>query len=134
VLVVWAGTQHANDAEFDALFRKHLTGIYLALGQMAPEELAKPIKRQPERAYQLAPSTFLNVKVDGRDTSYFEWLGAGVFSPEHRGGTMHGRTYYLRELRYGFEEERFCGPRRLLPGQAHGIGGPRIPHHHRRRA
>jgi alpha-amylase/alpha-mannosidase (GH57 family) len=117
----WFGPEHstANDAEFDALFRKHLTGIYLALGQMAPEELAKPIKRQPERAYQLTPSTFLNVKVDGRDTSYFEWLGAGVFSPEHRGGTMHGRTYYLRELRYGFEEERFvvrvdCFPDRLM--------------------
>jgi len=116
----WYGPEHstANDAEFDALFRKHLTGIYLALGQVAPEELAKPIKRQPERAYQLAPSTFLNVKVDGRDTSYFEWLGAGVFSPEHRGGAMHGRTYYLRELRYGFEEERFvirvdCFPDRL---------------------
>jgi alpha-amylase/alpha-mannosidase (GH57 family) len=117
----WYGPEHstANDAEFDALFRKHLTGIYLALGQVAPEELAKPIKRQPERAYRLAPSTFLNVKVDGRDTSYFEWLGAGVFSPEHRGAAMHGRTYYLRELRYGFEEERFvvrvdCFPERLM--------------------
>jgi alpha-amylase/alpha-mannosidase (GH57 family) len=117
----WYGPEHstANDAEFDALFRKHLTGIYIALGQVAPEELAKPIKRQPERAYQLAPSTFLNVKVDGRDTSYFEWLGAGVFSPEHRGAAMHGRTYYLRELRYGFEEERFvvrvdCFPDKLM--------------------
>ena len=105
----WYGPEHstANDAEFDALYRKHLTGIYLALGQVAPEELAKPIKRKPERAYQLPPSTFLKVKVDGRDTSYFEWLGAGVFSPERRGGAMHGRTYHLRELRYGFEEERF---------------------------
>jgi hypothetical protein len=49
----------------------------------------------------------LNVKVDGVDTSYFEWLGAGVYSPERRGGSMHGRVYYLRELRYGFEEDRF---------------------------
>jgi alpha-amylase/alpha-mannosidase (GH57 family) len=105
----WFGPEHstANDGEFDALYRKHLTGIYLALGQVAPEELAKPIKRKPERAYQLPPSTFLQVKVDGRDTSYFEWLGAGVFSPERRGGAMHGRTYHLRELRYGFEDERF---------------------------
>jgi len=30
-----------------------------------------------------------------------------VFSPERRGGAMHGRTFYLRELRWGFEEERF---------------------------
>jgi hypothetical protein len=105
----WYGPEHstANDAEFDALYRKHLTGVYLALGQVAPEELAKPIKRMPERAYQLAPSAMLNVKVDGVDTSYFEWLGAGVYSPERRGGSMHGRVYYLRELRYGFEEDRF---------------------------
>jgi alpha-amylase/alpha-mannosidase (GH57 family) len=106
----WYGPEHstANDAEFDALFRKHLTGIYLALGKLAPAELAKPIKRLPEHAVQLAPSSMLNVKVDGRDSSYFEWLGAGLYSPERRGGSMHGRIFYLHELRYGFEEDRFC--------------------------
>jgi alpha-amylase/alpha-mannosidase (GH57 family) len=105
----WYGPEHstANDAEFDALYRKHLTGIYVAMGQVAPEELAKPIKRQPERAYQLWPSTYLKVKVDGLDSSYFEWLGSGVYSPERRGGAMHGRVFYLKELRYGFEKDRF---------------------------
>jgi alpha-amylase/alpha-mannosidase (GH57 family) len=106
----WFGPEHStlNDAEFDALYRKHLTGIYLALGQVAPEELAKPIKRKPEHAVQLAPTGFLKTKIDGRDTSYFEWLGAGLYSPERRGGSMHGRVFYLHELRYGFEEGRFC--------------------------
>jgi alpha-amylase/alpha-mannosidase (GH57 family) len=106
----WYGPEHstANDAEFDALYRKHLTAVYLALGQVAPQELAKPIKRQPEHALQLPPSGFLKIAVDGRDTSYFEWLGAGLYSPERRGGAMHGRTFYLHELRYGFEQDRFC--------------------------
>jgi alpha-amylase/alpha-mannosidase (GH57 family) len=106
----WFGPEHstANDAEFDALYRKHLTAIYLALGEVAPQELAKPIKRKPEHALQLAPTGFLKISVDGRDTSYFEWLGAGLYSPERRGGAMHGRTFYLHELRYGFEEDRFC--------------------------
>ncbi|HTQ62019.1 MAG TPA: glycoside hydrolase family 57 protein [Candidatus Solibacter sp.] len=106
----WFGPEHstANDAEFDALYRKHLTAVYLALGQVAPQELAKPIKKKPEHALQLAPSGFLKVAVDGRDTSYFEWLGAGLYSPERRGGAMHGRTFYLHELRYGFEDGRFC--------------------------
>jgi len=106
----WFGPEHstANDAEFDALYRKHLTGIYLALGQVAPGELAKPIKRRPEHALQLAPTGFLITKIDGRDTSYFEWLGAGLYSPERRGGSMHGRVFFLHELRYGFEENRFC--------------------------
>jgi alpha-amylase/alpha-mannosidase (GH57 family) len=105
----WFGPEHstANDAEFDALFRKHLTAVYLSLGQVAPQELAKPIKRRPEHAQQMPPSAFLKITVDGRDTSYFEWLGAGLYSPERRGGAMHGRVFYLHELRYGFEEERF---------------------------
>ncbi|HTZ46299.1 MAG TPA: glycoside hydrolase family 57 protein [Verrucomicrobiae bacterium] len=105
----WYGPEHstANDAEFDALYRKHLTGVYLALDQVAPEELAKPIKKKPERAYQLPPSANLKIKVDGVDSSYFEWLGAGVYSPLQRGGAMHGRVFYLKELRYGFEEDRF---------------------------
>jgi len=105
----WFGPEHstANDAEFDALYRKHLTGVYIALGQVAPEELAKPIKRRPEHALQMAPTGFLRTTIDGRDTSYFEWLGAGLYSPESRGGAMHGRVFYLRELRYGFEEDRF---------------------------
>jgi len=106
----WFGPEHStpNDAEFDALYRKHLTEIYLALGQVAPEELAKPIKRRPEHAFQLAPTGFLRVKVDGRESSYFEWLGAGLYSPERRGGSMHGRVFYLHEMRYGFEEDRLC--------------------------
>jgi alpha-amylase/alpha-mannosidase (GH57 family) len=106
----WYGPEHstANDAEFDALYRKHLTGIYRALGVVAPDELAKPIKRQPERALHLTPSEYLRIDVNGRDSSYFEWLGAALYSPERRSGAMHGRTYYLRELRYGFEPQRFC--------------------------
>jgi hypothetical protein len=113
----WFGPEHstANDAEFDALFRKHLTGVYLALGRVPPAELAKPIKRKPEHALELAPTGFVNVRVDGRDSSYFEWLGAGLYSPERRGGSMHGRVFYLHELRYGFEEERFCVRVDLFP-------------------
>ena len=106
----WFGPEHstANDAEFDALYRKHLTGVYRAVGKIAPDELAKPIKRQPEHALHLVPSEYLRVDVNGRDSSYFEWLGAGLYSPERRSGAMHGRTFYLRELRYGFEIDRLC--------------------------
>jgi alpha-amylase/alpha-mannosidase (GH57 family) len=113
----WFGPEHstANDAEFDALYRKHLTGVYLALGQVAPEELAKPIKRKPEHALHVPPTGFLTIKVDGRDTSYFEWLGSGLYSPERRGGSMHGRVFHLRELRYGFDEDRLSVRVDLFP-------------------
>ncbi len=105
----WYGPEHssANDAEFDALYRKFLTEIYVALGAEAPDVLAEPIKRQPERAEVAPPSAYLKVSVDGRETSYFEWLGAGLYSADRRRGTMHGRAYFLHELRYGFDEQFF---------------------------
>jgi alpha-amylase/alpha-mannosidase (GH57 family) len=105
----WYGPEHstANDAEFDALYRKHLTEIYLALGAVAPDELAEPIKRKPEPALVVPPTDHLRVVVDGRETSYFEWLGAGLYSAGRRGSAMHARSYYLHELRYGFSEQFF---------------------------
>ncbi len=105
----WYGPEHssANDAEFDALYRKHLTEVYAVLGAEAPEELAHPIKKKPERAFVLPPGAFLDVEVDGRVSSYFEWLGAGLYSADRQSGAMHGRSYTLHELHYGFDENNF---------------------------
>ena len=105
----WYGPEHAssNDAEFDELYRQHLTEVYTALGEHVPDALLHPIKRAPERARREAPEAYLDVKVDGRESSYFEWLGAGLYATDRRGGTMHGRSYVLGQLRYGFGPEHF---------------------------
>jgi alpha-amylase/alpha-mannosidase (GH57 family) len=102
----WYGPEHstASDAEFDALYRKHLTQIYAALDAEAPENLTQPIKKKPEKALILPPSAYLSVRLDGRVTSYFEWLGAGLYSADRRSGAMHGRSFALHEMHYGFDE------------------------------
>jgi alpha-amylase/alpha-mannosidase (GH57 family) len=103
----WYGPEHgsANDAEFDDLYRKHLTEIYTALGEPAPDVLAHPIKKAPELGRREPPESYLDVTVDGRETSYFEWLGAGLYATDPRGGTMHGRSRALVGLYYGFGEK-----------------------------
>jgi alpha-amylase/alpha-mannosidase (GH57 family) len=105
----WFGPEHssANDAEFDAFFRQLLSEAYQSLGRDAPDELAEPIKRMPAPAQVEAPSAFLNVKVDGRESTYFEWMGAGLYSPDRRDSSMHGRVHWLHQFRYGFSSERF---------------------------
>jgi alpha-amylase/alpha-mannosidase (GH57 family) len=105
----WYGPEHstANDAEFDAFYRTLLTEVYLKLGLEVPDELAEPIKRKPERALVSAPATHLKVSVDGRETSYFEWLGSGLYSADRRGGAMHGRAPLLHEIHYGFDDDWF---------------------------
>jgi len=103
----WYGPEHssAHDAEFDALYRKHLTEIYSALGAPTPENLAHPIRRKAERALVLRPTGALTPKIDGRESSYFEWLGAGLYSADRQSGSMHGRQFFLQDLHYGFDAE-----------------------------
>jgi hypothetical protein len=105
----WYGPEHgsSNDAEFDALYRKQLTEVYRALGENAPDALANPIKRAPDRGRREAPMAYLAVRVDGRESSYFEWLGSGLYSTERRSGTMHGRAYVLGDFYYGFGPGHF---------------------------
>ena len=45
--------------------------------------------------------------MDGRESSYFEWLGAGLYVTDQRSGSMHGRSCVLGQLRYGFGPEHF---------------------------
>jgi alpha-amylase/alpha-mannosidase (GH57 family) len=105
----WYGPEHSssNDAEFDAFYRKLLTEVYRSLGAEAPDVLAEPIKRQAMPAVVIPPTAYLNVRVDGRESTYFEWLGAGLYSADRRSSAMHGRLMLLHEIRYGFDEKRF---------------------------
>ena len=105
----WFGPEHAsaNDAEFDELFRKLLKEIYAALGEAPPDALGYPIKRIPVRARRVSPTTYLNVRVDGRESSYFEWLGAGFYETQQHSGSMHGRTYLFGDFHYGFGPAHF---------------------------
>ena len=105
----WFGPEHgsANDAEFDELYRKHLSQIYTELGEIIPNDLAIPIKRAAERGRREPAASYLKVVVDGRESSYFEWLGAGMYSTDRRTSAMHGRSYVLGDLYYGFGPLQF---------------------------
>ncbi len=113
----WFGPEHstANDAQFDALFRKHLAAIYSALGEEAPDSLSKPIKHLPMMVERESPADYLSVTVDGRESSYFEWLGAGYYAAERRSSAMHGRTCVIEDLLYGFDEEHLYLRLDLMP-------------------
>jgi len=105
----WYGPENssANDADFDAIFRKHLTGVYLALGETPPDVLGQPIAISAAPARSVPPDSLLNVTIDGRETTFFEWLGAGTYFPELRSGAMHGRTWLLGSLYFGFSRDAF---------------------------
>lgn len=86
----WYGDDHSSalDALFDHLFRKHLRNVYTLLGDDPPGKLFTPISQgAPHRPIHAQPSSFLNVKVDGRAT-YFEWINAARYVCGNERGTM----------------------------------------------
>jgi alpha-amylase/alpha-mannosidase (GH57 family) len=104
----WYGPEHssANRPEFDALYRNHLANVYRALGMQPPEELSRPILKDVVAEFRSEPALPIHPKIDGRVSSYFEWLGAGVYRLDGRSGSMHGERSPVREVQYGSDGDR----------------------------
>lgn len=102
----WYGPEHSSghDMEFDLLYRKHLSNIYRLLGGSPPDDLAVPIKRGEVRALNYPPRDIIKPRIDGLETTYFEWLGAGLYLPDSRSGSMHGGRRDLDALYYGHSD------------------------------
>jgi hypothetical protein len=105
----WYGPEHesANRPEFDQLYRSHLANVYRFLGLMPPEELSRPILRVTLPAVLVAPSGRIRPVIDGEVTSYFEWMGAGVYRVDERSGSMHGKKFLVKEVYFGTDGRDF---------------------------
>lgn len=124
----WYGPEHhsENRPEFDKLYREHLAHVYRALEISPPEYLSRPILklRAPERIEY--PTAFLEPVIDGLVSSYFEWMGAGVYWPDQRQGAMHGRRFAIRDLRFGSDGAHLFVRLDLLPEYASSFAGVEV--------
>ncbi len=105
----WYGPEHesTNRPDFDRLFRSHLANVYRALGQVPPEELSRSILKVSVPEFHLDPTGLIQPLIDGEVTSYFEWLGAGIYRTDPRFGAMHGSQVLIHEIYYGTDGARF---------------------------
>jgi alpha-amylase/alpha-mannosidase (GH57 family) len=109
----WYGDDHSSDhdADFDDLFRRHLRNAYSALGLPIPDALFATNISSGIGPDRLAPAGRLTVTLDGRDTSYLEWVGAAVPSLAKPGGAMHevaSAPPLIAEVRVGWSDAGLC--------------------------
>jgi alpha-amylase/alpha-mannosidase (GH57 family) len=107
----WYGPEHhsANDRDFDELYRKHLSNIYQALGARPPDYLAQPIMAGLTRPAFLHQSAYVHPRISGDMVRYFEWMGAAVYTADHRSGSMHGKQFLLDSVYAGIDEKDVYG-------------------------
>jgi alpha-amylase/alpha-mannosidase (GH57 family) len=107
----WYGPEHhsANDREFDELYRKHLSNVYQALGASPPDYLAQPITAGVSRPEFTPQTSYIRPRVAGDMVRYFEWMGAAVYTADHRAGAMHGKRFLVDSVYAGIDETNVYG-------------------------
>ena len=106
----WYGDDHSseNDADFDELFRRHLMTVYRCLGENVPDHLYQPIIQIDKTLYPKTEiRSFVNPKIDGDISNYYEWQAAALYDVAQLGGAMHRSEYLVKEIFYGFNLENF---------------------------
>ena len=102
----WFGEEHNSgmDDKFDELFRSQLMGVYKILGKRGAGALQDTVV-EGERASKLTRElvAFLKPVIDGKVTSYYEWLPAGIYDTRATGGAMHQVDNILYGIYYGFD-------------------------------
>jgi hypothetical protein len=82
--------------------------VYTLLERPVPDDLfVSNISTGPR--LEAEPTGLITPTLDGEETSYFEWLGAGRFEAREAGGTMHrveAQEGVVRGVAFGFDEDR----------------------------
>ena len=127
----WYGDDFASEqlAEFDALFRGHVVQAARLAGAPPPAEALEPIKRvelaapSAEERPLRDPTVLFTPTLDGRETTFFEWQGSGLYRPGQPRGSMYGGAHAFGLLRFGFDLGALH--LRLDPGRVVARGPPR---------
>ncbi len=104
----WYGDEHTteNQQDFDELFRMNLMKVYREIGKEVPQQLFIPVLRE-DRSIPPAITIrgFIEPKIDGIVTSYYEWYQGAHMDIKKAGGSMHKAESILSNLYYGFNKD-----------------------------
>ena len=109
----WYGDDHSSDAR--PRVRRPVPPapaerLPAAAASRCPTSCSSATSRPARRAAaQTEPTALLTPTLDGEETSYFEWLGAGTLEVREVAGAMHQtdrRPAVLTLVQFGFDRER----------------------------
>ncbi|NOX35911.1 MAG: glycoside hydrolase [Calditrichaeota bacterium] len=105
----WYGDEHSSsqDMEFDQLYREHLMRVYELVGEDVPAEYYQTIKKSHfDRFKSIRPLNFIHPQIDGRDTYFYEWVGAAIYEGTKAPQTaMHQVSRIIERLYVGFDPD-----------------------------
>jgi hypothetical protein len=83
--------------------------VYQALGAVPPDSLAQPITGAEVRPSFVPQTAYIHPRVAGDKVRYFEWMGAAIYTADHRAGAMHGKQFLLDSVYAGIDSTQLYG-------------------------
>jgi alpha-amylase/alpha-mannosidase (GH57 family) len=111
----WYGDDHYTPlaAEFDENFRSHLIKVYKLMGIKPHPSLSDPIKHVETAIDQIPQSAPISPKIEGEESSYFEWIGAGKIDLSRAFSAMDSSGALFKTLQFGTDGKHYyfalCG-------------------------
>jgi len=96
-----------NDLIFDDLFRTHLQNVYRICGATVPDVLKTNICRSEVTQATCKPTDLVSPTIDGLITSYYEWMGAGVYEAGRNLVAMYRSERCIESIHFGSDLENF---------------------------
>ena len=104
----WYGDDHSTETQhdFDELFRMNLVKVYREMEKEVPQQLYVSILRED---IGIPPTIivrgFIEPKIDGMVTSYYEWYQGAYIDVRKSGGSMHKSESIVSRIYYGFNKD-----------------------------
>ncbi|HET6675111.1 MAG TPA: glycoside hydrolase family 57 protein, partial [Nitrospiraceae bacterium] len=108
----WYGDDFDTDykQEFDRLFRTHLRNVWTRAGMTPPQILNQTLieyRSPPQLDSVRAPVALLSPQIDGMETNFFEWRGAGSINPNPPLGAMWKSEGIFTGILFGSSRDTF---------------------------
>ena len=104
----WYGDDHVTEfgLEFDTLFREHLISIYRLIHMQPPSDLFIPIiSHKSAVSFLVKPQSPISPVIDGKNNSFFEWIGSGSVDESKLYSTMDRVRGPIDMIYYGHDDQ-----------------------------
>ncbi len=102
----WYYSHNVSDQDdlFDGLFRRHLAGVYRALGDPVPDWISVPIISTVPKLFSRDTSGYVRPQMVAAEMSPLPWANAGYLEPAASTGAMQQGSNLLKRLYFGYDE------------------------------